>query len=46
MAHLKENEKKSPIVVTMLINCFDQSCGTFGEGKKNPLSSMTLGKFV
>jgi hypothetical protein len=28
---------------TTFINRFERSCGTFGEEKKNPLSSMTLG---
>jgi hypothetical protein len=29
----------------MLINRFEGHCATFGKGKKNPLSSMTLGQF-
>jgi hypothetical protein len=30
----------------MLINMFEGSCGVFGEEKKTPLWSMTLGQFV
>jgi hypothetical protein len=40
---LKNNEKNPPLLSTTLINRFERSCGTFGKGKKNPLSSTTLG---
>jgi hypothetical protein len=36
-------KKNPPLLSTMLINGFEGSCGTFGEGKKNPLSLITLG---
>jgi len=28
-----------------IINRFEGNCGTFGKGKRNPMSSMTLGQF-
>jgi len=46
MAPLKKNEKKPSLLSTMLINRFDRSCGTFGEGKKKPLLSTKLGQFA
>jgi hypothetical protein len=37
-------KNKSPLSSTTLINKFEGSYGTFGEGeKKPPLSSLTLG---
>jgi len=36
-------KKNPPLLSMMLINRFEGSCATFGEGKKNPMSSMTLG---
>jgi hypothetical protein len=39
-------KKNPPLLSIMLINSFDGSCGTFGEGKKKPKSSMTMGQFV
>jgi hypothetical protein len=39
-------KKNSPLLSTMFKNRFEGSCGTFGEGKKNPLSPMTLGQFA
>jgi hypothetical protein len=41
------SQKKNPPLLSMtLINKFERSCATFGEGKKNPLSSTTLGQFA
>jgi len=45
VAPLKNNEKNPSLLCTMLINRFEGHCATFGKGKKNPLSSMTLGQF-
>jgi len=39
VAPLKNNEKNPPLLSTMLIKRFEGSCGTFGEGEKNPLIS-------
>jgi hypothetical protein len=43
MAPLKKNEKKPSLLSTMLINRFDGSCGTFGEGKKKPIVVNKIG---
>jgi hypothetical protein len=47
MASLMKNEKKPPLLPTIIINRFEKSCGTFKGGKgKNPLSLMTLSQFA
>jgi hypothetical protein len=38
-------KKKSPIIVHDILNRFEGSCGTFGEEKNTPLSSMALSQF-
>jgi hypothetical protein len=44
---LKIKKLNPPLSSTTLINRFEGSCGTFGNGKKKPaLSSTTLGQFV
>jgi hypothetical protein len=43
----KKIKKKTPLLPMEVINRFERSCGTFKGGKgRNPLSSVTLGKFV
>jgi hypothetical protein len=32
----KKMKKNPPLLSIMFINSFDESCDTFGEGKKNP----------
>jgi hypothetical protein len=47
MAPLTNNEKKTLLLPMVVINRFEISCGTFKRRKgRNPLSSMTLGKFA
>jgi hypothetical protein len=37
-------KKKTPLWPMIVINRFERNCGTFrGKGRKNPLSSTTLG---
>jgi hypothetical protein len=44
MAALMKNEKKNPLLPTIVIHMFGKSCGTFKGGRgKNPMLSMTLG---
>jgi hypothetical protein len=47
MALLMKNERKNPLLPTIVIRRFEKSCGTFkGGGGKNLLLSMTLGQFA
>jgi hypothetical protein len=39
-------EGNPPLLSMMLVNRFEGSCGTFGEGKKNQLSLMTFAQFA
>jgi len=46
MTLLTNNEKKTPFSSMMFIKKFEGSCGFFEKGKKNPLSSITLGQLA
>jgi hypothetical protein len=44
MAPLMKNERKNPLLPTIVIRGFEKGCGTLkGGGGKNPMSSTTLG---
>jgi hypothetical protein len=43
---LKNNEKRIRLSSRIVINRFEGSCGTFGEGKQNPSSSSTFGQLA
>jgi hypothetical protein len=46
VAPLKNNEKNPSLLSMLFINKFDESRDTFGEGKKNLMSSTKLGYFA
>ncbi len=46
MTPLKNNENKSPLLATTLINRLKEVVPPLGKKKKNQLSSTTLGQFA